>query len=127
MGKLSKIILKNIVGSKFMEKIFWVVDLILPVCMLILSFYYKRKATQNISIVSGFRTSKTLSDRKMWEKAHFLASKLLLIVGIILIITICLIKVFIKMKPEYLSLINNMISLTAFIFITIYVNYKISK
>ncbi len=110
-----------------MEKIFWVVDLILPVCMLILSFYYKRKATQNISIVSGFRTSKTLSDRKMWEKAHFLASKLLLIVGIILIITICLIKVFIKMKPEYLSLINNMISLTAFIFITIYVNYKISK
>lgn len=110
-----------------MDRLFWVIDFILPVCMLIISFYYKRKAIQNISTISGFRTYKTLSDRKMWEKAHLLASKLLLQVGIVLIIIICLIKLFVKMKPGYLSLINTVISLTAFIFITIYVNYKISK
>lgn len=110
-----------------MEKLFWAVDLMLPVCMLIISFYYRRKAAQNISLISGFRTDKTLNDKKMWEKAHLLASKLLLQAGIVLIIIICLIKLFVKIKPEYLSLINIVISLTSFILITIYVNYKISK
>lgn len=110
-----------------MEKAFWIVDLILPITMIAISFFYKRKAKKDISRISGFRTSETMENKKLWEEAHLLASKLLLFSGIILTAIVCAMKSFISMDAAYLSLIDNTISLIVFIAITIYVQSKVSR
>lgn len=105
----------------------WVVDMILPITMVVISFFYKKKAYNEITNMSGFRTAESMKNRESWKEAHLLASKLLFRVGIILIIIVLLLKNILPLKPPYVSLINNGISLVSFIVITIYVNNVIAK
>lgn len=71
---------------------FWLVDLILPVTMIALSFYYRKKAYSDISAVSGFRVKEAMSDKETWKFAHLLASNIVIKEGLIMGGLIILIK-----------------------------------
>lgn len=105
--------------------IFWIIDMLLPICMILLSILYKKKAEKNISKVSGFRTKETLESPELWKKAHYIAAKYLKVCGICLILLVILTKLLLPMKTEYISLINVFFSLLVYIGITIVVNKKI--
>ena len=104
---------------------FWIIDMIIPITMIALGIYYNNKANMNISEKSGFRTAASMKSKEAWEYAHKLASKMLILIGILLICYIVLIKVIEPLSSEYLSLINNSVSILAYIFLTMYVNKKV--
>lgn len=105
---------------------FWFIDLIFPVTMLMLSFLYKNKAKkQKISHISGFRTKLSMESEHNWIKAHNMAGRYLLCAGICLILYIIVIKLINPIKAEYLSLINVLISILIYIGITVFVNIKL--
>lgn len=110
-----------------MHDLFWIIDLIIPVMMIILSFFYKNKSKQGISRLSGFRTSETLQSQDAWKKAHLIASGLLLKFGIVLIGVVVLLKSFLSIEAGYLSLLNNAISIMSFVSISIYVNSRVKN
>lgn len=107
---------------------FWFIDLIFPVTMLILAFLYKNKAKKKkISHISGFRTKASLESEENWIKAHNMASRYLLYGGVGLILYIIVIKLINPIKTEYLSLINVFISILLYIGITIFINHKLKN
>lgn len=109
-----------------MEHLFWIVDMIIPFTMIIAAFYYNKKAKQNISFISGFRTPLSLSSKENWQIAHNIASTVLKKMGIILIFYTILIKLIAPFSAEWLSLLNNGIHLIALISTTIYINHRLS-
>lgn len=111
-----------------MRTAFWVIDFILPAAMIILGMYYvKRKSLQNVSKYSGFRTDASMSSQENWKKAHLLAGKALILVGVCLAMYAVIIKLIAPISAEWLSLINNGIYILAYIGITIGVNIVIQK
>lgn len=106
---------------------FWIIDMILPITMICLGIYYYKLSDANISRISGFRTKESMKSKKNWKYAHELCSKLLIRFGILLVIYTVIIKIIEPISCEYLSLLNNSISLVLYIFIGVYVNGKIRK
>ncbi len=113
--------------EKGVSGMFWVVDMILPVTMVIISFYYKKKAYSKMTNMSGFRTAESMKNKECWKEAHLLASKLLFRAGVILIVIVLLLKGVLPLEPPHVSLINNGISLVSYIVITMYVNNVITR
>lgn len=107
--------------------IFWFVDLMIPGTMFIVSILYKKKAGGEISAISGFRTKYSMASKENWKKAHLLAGRYSFRISIALLIYILLIKTSSPMAPEYLSLVNTFISLSALICTTAYIHFKLGK
>lgn len=104
---------------------FWIVDLLLPVTMIGLSCYYKKKEDGRISQLSGFRTKNSMESKEQWKRAHKLSANYLRRAGIILVLGVIIIKIIAPLQKEILSLIDVGISMVVFIGITIYVNCKL--
>ena len=100
--------------------------MIIPFTMIIVAFYYNKKAKQNISLISGFRTPLSLNSKENWKIAHNIASKILKKTGVILTLYTILIKLIAPFSAEWLSLLNNGIDLIVLLSTTIYINYRLS-
>lgn len=111
-----------------MRWLFWIVDLILPVTMIVIGIYYlAKKSKQPISKTSGFRTGGSMSSCKSWAMAHRMAGKCLVVGGGVLCLYALIIKLVQPLPAEWLSLVNNGIYIIAYIGITITVNSRIQK
>ncbi|MDU1347897.1 SdpI family protein [uncultured Clostridium sp.] len=108
-----------------MTSFFWLVDMIFPISMIGIGVYYNKKKDMEISKISGFRTEASMKSKEAWAYAHELSSKILIRVGILLVLYTFIIKLIEPISPEYLSLINNSVSIIVYISVTIYVNKKV--
>lgn len=101
-----------------MRGIFWAVDLLLPVAMLVIGYYYyAKKSKQAVSKTGGLRTASTMKSRRAWEYAHRLCGRWLIVAGAVLAVYVVVVKLAAPVAAEWLSLLNNGVSILVFILV----------
>lgn len=101
-------------------------SMLMPVTMVIISFFLKNKATKPPSEFSGFRTKLSKSSQENWEFANKYAAKALLISGLILSLTSLLILVNYKITETRLLLLVA-VQVGVYIGISILTEVKLKK
>lgn len=107
-----------------MKYFFLIIDYSIPVLMIVSYPWWKKIADGNINNYSGFRTSVSMKNPKIWKKANLLCGKCCLKVGIFLFILVSLVKYFKPFPMEWNSLILAFINIVSMIPIIVYVNKK---
>lgn len=110
-----------------MNIFFWIIDLLIPLTMIIISIMFKYQPPKKINSFYGYRTTRSKSSQEAWDYAHTLSGKAFGIVGIILFIFIVILKLIIPIQPEHLSLINLSISTLVLILPIPYVEGKLKS
>ncbi|MCC0659015.1 SdpI family protein [Clostridioides sp. ZZV14-6154] len=107
--------------------IFWIIDMIIPAIIILIGFLYKYRAPKDINKFHGYRTNQSMKSQEAWDYAHNCGANIWIIIGLFLVIVVCLNKIFIKIRPEYLSLINLLISIIGMIIPIPVIDSKIKK
>ncbi|UWD47374.1 SdpI family protein [Clostridioides difficile] len=107
--------------------IFWIIDMIIPSIIILMGFLYKYRAPKDINKFHGYRTNQSMKSQKAWEYAHSYGANIWIIIGVFLAIIVSLNKIFIKIRPEYLSLINLLISMASMVIPISIIDSKIKK
>ncbi|MGX9756950.1 SdpI family protein [Clostridioides difficile] len=107
--------------------IFWIIDMIIPSIIILIGFLYKYRAPKDINKFHGYRTNQSMKSQEAWEYAHSYGANIWIIIGVFLAIIVSLNKIFIKIRPEYLSLINLLISMAGMVIPISIIDSKIKK
>ncbi|MDB0441182.1 SdpI family protein [Clostridioides difficile] len=107
--------------------IFWIIDMIIPAVIILMGFLYKYRAPKDINKFHGYRTNQSMKSQEAWDYAHSYGANIWIIIGMFLVIIISLNKIFIKIRPEYLSLINLLISIAGMVIPIYIIDSKIKK
>lgn len=107
--------------------IFWIIDMIIPAIIILMGFLYKYRAPKDINKFHGYRTNQSMKSQEAWDYAHSYGANIWIIIGVFLAIIVCLNKIFIKIRPEYLSLINILISIAGMVIPIPIIDSKIKK
>ncbi|MBU3136418.1 SdpI family protein [Clostridium gasigenes] len=110
-----------------MNIFFWIIDLLIPLTMLIISIMFKYQPPEKVNSFYGYRTTRSKSSQEAWDYAHSLSGKAFGIVGIMLFILIIIIKLIVPIQPEYLSLIILILSTIILILPIPYVEGKLKS
>lgn len=105
-----------------MEAFFWVMDSVLPTTLVLVGLWNKRKIQSGMLAAQCADAPPEVKEDS--ERAHRLASRLLILWGGILAGFVILMKLIVPLQPHYLSLIINFVSISVFIVIIFFVNYK---
>ena len=89
-----------------MNGVFWVVDLIIPVMLVILSFGFRNVQAGPVDNWVGYRTRRSRSSPEAWAFAQNEMGKWLLRMGIIGIAVTVADKLLIPWEPFILSMVN---------------------
>lgn len=98
-----------------MDIFFWVTDLLIPLTMIMIGYVLYKNPLKDMDSGLGYRTKRAIKSIETWRYANTLCGEYWLKIGIGLFIFIVFEKVFIMIKPEYLSIINMAIEITALI------------
>lgn len=95
---------------------FWIfmaiMVLMIPLTMIGLGAYFKKKAPRKINFLFGYRTAMSMKNKDTWEFAHHYAGKVWLITGwIVLVITIAIMLMLLGQDTETIGLAGGIISL----------------
>lgn len=107
--------------------IFWIIDMIIPAVIILMGFLYKYRAPKDINKFHGYRTTQSMKSQEAWDYEHSYGANIWIIIGMFLVIIISLNKIFIKIRPEYLSLINLLISIAGMVIPIYIIDSKIKK
>lgn len=94
-----------------MEVFFWIVDLLIPVMMIGVGYFFKKNPPTTVNWIYGYRTKRSMSSKGAWVFAQRYFGELWFKTGIGLGVVIILDKLLIPIAPENLSLINVVINL----------------
>lgn len=108
-------------------EIFWIIDMIVPIMIILIGISYKYRAPKDINKFHGYRTKESMKSEEAWDYAHSYGANIWIITGIILAIVIFFNKMFIEISPEYLSLINIIISLIGMVIPVPIIDNKMKK
>lgn len=98
-----------------MAFLFYVVDLIIPVTMIIFGLIFLYKPPKEINSLYGYRTKNSMKTIDTWNFAHLKCGKLFLIIGSILAVLILISKLFIPLPKEILSFIHSFLGVISLI------------
>ena len=110
-----------------MEIFFWIVDLIIPLTMIIVGRTYSINPCKQINSLSGYRTTRSMSSKKAWNYANHLIGRIWGVLGLALLIFVVILKTNSHMRPEYLSLINAGLGISALIIPIPFVESKLKS
>ena len=108
-----------------MEVFFWVTDLLIPVMMIVVGYFFKKHPPTTINSVYGYRTKRSMASKEVWVFAQRYFGGLWLKVGLGLLFIIILDKLLIPIAAENLSLINAVINLIGLIVPIYFVERKL--
>lgn len=110
-----------------MEIFFWIVDLIIPLTLIIVGRTYSVNPSKQISSLRGYRTTRSMSSKKAWNYANHLIGRIWGVLGLALLIFVVILKINAPMRPEYLSLINAGLGISALIIPIPFVESKLKS
>ncbi|MCA9765518.1 MAG: SdpI family protein [Carnobacterium sp.] len=89
-----------------MNDLTWLVDLILPIIMIIFGYLFSKKQPKNINYFVGYRTKRSMTSKENWIYANRRFGQIWFKLGWIAFILVLLVRLFIPVEHETLTLIN---------------------
>lgn len=110
-----------------MDLFFWIVDLLIPVLMIVIGIVYKKHAPKKINHLHGYRTKESMKSQEAWDFAQNHFSKIWLVTGLLLGVSVVISKLLSPIAPEYLSLIHAGTGIIALIIPIPFIEAKLKK
>lgn len=108
-----------------MQVFFWVVDLLLP-CSMVIMGVYNRFFYHTIEETEKLPKQPSVWPEH-WEKGKKLGAVYLMRAGFIFIGYAIVVRLFLPIKPEIISIVNNLLYMAVFVCIMAYVEKKIKE
>ncbi|SFP78255.1 SdpI/YhfL protein family protein [Halolactibacillus halophilus] len=89
----------------------WLYDLILPLIMIVFDYLFSKKQPKNINYFIGYRTKRSMASKENWIYANKRLGELWFKLGWLVFILVLLVRLFIPVENETLTLINMCLSL----------------
>lgn len=94
-----------------MEFFFWFNDLMIPIMMIAIGYWFKNNPPKNVNWIYGYRTKRSMSSKEAWIFAQHCLGDFWFKIGLGLLVVIIFDKLLIQMASEELSSINIVINL----------------
>lgn len=98
-----------------MEVFFWITDLLIPITMIGVGYWFKKNPPKSINWIYGYRTKRSMSSQEAWDVAQCSFGQIWFKVGVGLLVIIILDKLLMPIHSDYLSLINTGLGILAMI------------